>query len=42
LARDARKVLADVRDEYASIEGADPEGLCVDEEATAALRGAQR
>ncbi|ALJ19283.1 hydantoinase B/oxoprolinase family protein [Microbacterium sp. No. 7] len=51
-ARDPQHVLADVRDEYVSIEGAardygvvvvgdphfDPEGLRVDEEATAALR----
>src|SRR4051795_2651291 len=52
-ARDPQRVLADVRDEYVSIEGAardygvvvvgdphrDPEGLRVDEAATAALRG---
>jgi N-methylhydantoinase B len=50
--RDPQKVLADVRDEYVSVEGAardygvvvlgdphhDPEGLRIDEQATAALR----
>lgn len=54
LRRDPQKVLADVRDEYVSIEGAardygvvvvgdphfDPEGLRVDAQATAVLRGA--
>lgn len=53
LTRDPQAVLADVRDEYVSIEGAardygvvvigdpatDPEGLRIDEAATAALRG---
>lgn len=53
LKRDPQRVLADVRDEYVSVEGAardygvvvtgdphgDPEGLRIDEQATAKLRG---